>query len=79
MVKSSAAFVGLYWDWNFELTRPCFFDEFALTELALAGLPIVFGPSLIVLAAFAGVFGLLTGLTAGLLGGVPVLAGFLVE
>ncbi len=79
MVKSSAAFVGLYWCWVVELTRPPFFDEFALLELILAGLPIFVGASLIVLAAFAGVFGLLTGLTAGLLGGVSVLAGFLVE
>lgn len=79
MVKSSAPFVGLQWGWIFELTGPGFFVEFAMTTLVLAGLPIFVGASLIVPAAFAGVFGLLTGLTAGLLGGVSVLAGFLVE
>lgn len=79
MVKSSAAFVGLCWGWTFKLTMPAFFDEFALTELVLAGLPIFVGPIFIVLAVFAGVFGLFIGLTAGLLGGVSVLAGFLVE
>ena len=61
------------------MTGPAFFDEFALLELTLAGLPIFVGPSLNELAALAGVFGLLTGLAAGLLGGVSVLAGFLVE
>ena len=56
-----------------------FFDEAALLEPLLAELPIFIGSSLIVLATFAGVFGLLTGLTAGLRGGVSVLTGFLVE
>ena len=61
------------------MTWPAFFIELGLLELILAGLPIFVGPSLIVLAALAGVFGLLTGLTAGLLGGVSVRVGFLVE
>ena len=78
-VKSSAAFVGLCCGWTLEFAWPTFLDGFALTELVLAELPSFVGAGLIVLAAFAGVFGLLTGLTAGLLGGVSILAIFLVE
>lgn len=62
---------------RFPLENPNLLEEFPFAGLAGAGLSPFLGASLMALTVGPGVLTLLTGLPAGLLGGVSVLAGFL--